>query len=153
MNRYAISLLLALGAAAPTLAQAAPAGRAPALLLHGNYCGPGNNGPLPPIDALDAACARHDACTPDQGLPSRACNARLQHEAEAISRDPREPEDLRTLAGLAALGAGLMPAEQRLAAGPAVTPVTGGIEQDTLAPRRLVPVPDATDDQDEADDE
>ncbi len=36
----------------------------PAALFHGNYCGLGNNAPLPPIDALDAACARHDACTP-----------------------------------------------------------------------------------------
>jgi tRNA(fMet)-specific endonuclease VapC len=32
--------------------------RAPALVFHGNYRGLGNNVPLPPIDALDAACAR-----------------------------------------------------------------------------------------------
>ena len=25
------------------------------MLIHGNYCGPGNNAPRPPIDALDAA--------------------------------------------------------------------------------------------------
>jgi hypothetical protein len=33
---------------------------------------------------LDAACARHDACTPSGGLPSPACNARLQREAALI---------------------------------------------------------------------
>jgi hypothetical protein len=52
----------------PLLAQGQS--RAPALVFHGNYRGLGNNVPLPPIDALDAACARHDACTPAGGLPS-----------------------------------------------------------------------------------
>jgi hypothetical protein len=32
--------------------------RQPAALIHGNYCGMGNNAPLPPVDALDLACAR-----------------------------------------------------------------------------------------------
>ncbi len=87
--------------AVPSLAQPAANG-GPTLLIHGNYCGPGNNAPLPPIDALDAACARHDACTPDAGLPSKACNLRLQREAEAVARDPRQSGDVRSLAGFVA---------------------------------------------------
>ena len=75
--------------AAPSYAQPAAFG-GPKMLIHGNYCGPGNNAPLPPIDALDAACARHDACTPEGGLPTPACNLRLQQEAALIARDPRQ---------------------------------------------------------------
>lgn len=83
----------------------------PKAMLHGNYCGPGNNAPLAPIDALDAACARHDACTPDDGLPSKACNLRLQAEAEGVAQDPAQPADLRALAGVVASGAAMMPFE------------------------------------------
>lgn len=81
----------------------------PALLFHGNYCGPGNRGPgVPPTDALDLACARHDACTPDAGLPTCACNDRLRAEAGAVSDDPRQPDDLRALAGIVSAGAGAL---------------------------------------------
>jgi hypothetical protein len=85
----------------PSLAQPAANG-GPTLLIHGNYCGPGNNAPLPPVDALDAACARHDACTPDVGLPSEACNRQLEREAEAVADDVRQPSSIRFLAGLVA---------------------------------------------------
>ena len=80
----------------------------------------GNNAPLPPIDALDAACARHDACTPASGLPSRACNLRLQRAASRISRDPRQPDDLRALAGFVAAGAGALPFDPNRPAAPLV---------------------------------
>jgi len=93
--------------AVPADAQPAAFG-GPKILIHGNYCGPGNNAPLPPIDALDAACARHDACTPNGGLPSQACNLRLQKEADAISRDPRQSDELRAMAGLVSAGASMM---------------------------------------------
>ncbi|WP_411902235.1 hypothetical protein [Methylorubrum thiocyanatum] len=83
--------------------------RQPAALIHGNYCGMGNNAPLPPVDALDLACARHDACTPSGRMPSRACNLRLQRETEFLSRDPRQPDDLRALAGFISAGAALLP--------------------------------------------
>ncbi|WP_331296143.1 hypothetical protein, partial [Methylobacterium hispanicum] len=126
MIRPLVLLTLALGAASPALAQSASLsgplgaplgshGHGPTMLIHGNYCGPGNNAPRPPIDALDAACARHDACTPDGALPSRACNLRLEREAELISRDPRQPDDLRALAGLVAAGAAIMPVDPGLA--------------------------------------
>lgn len=105
----AIPLLLAIGLASPAEAQSLRYARAPAWLIHGNYCGLGNNAPLPPIDALDAACARHDACTPSNGLPSQACNLRLQREAALISRDPRQPDDVRAAAGFLAFGAGMIP--------------------------------------------
>ncbi|MEH3148279.1 MAG: hypothetical protein PGN34_23800 [Methylobacterium frigidaeris] len=115
MIRFAVPVLLAAGLSAPALAQSGPfasaTGRPPALLMHGNYCGPGNNAPLPPIDALDAACARHDACTPRGGLPSRTCNLRLQREAELVARDPRQPEDLRAMAGFIAVGTGIIPSD------------------------------------------
>ncbi len=112
--RLTVPLVLACGLAAPAFAQT---GRPPALLIHGNYCGPGNNAPLPPIDALDAACARHDACTPRGGLPSAACNARLQREAELISRDPHQPRDLRDAAGFVAFAAGMIPSRPQVATG------------------------------------
>lgn len=90
----------------PAMAQAIP--EKPVVLIHGNYCGPGNRAPLAPIDALDAACARHDACTPEGALPAKSCNLRLQHEAAMISEDPRQPQDLRFMAGLVSAGASMM---------------------------------------------
>lgn len=121
LTRAAISLaaplLLVTTWAAPALAQPAANG-GPKLLIHGNYCGPGNNAPLPPIDALDAACARHDACTPDIGLPSKACNLRLERDAAAVARDPRQPEDVRSLAGFVASFA----ASNASSPGPSVVP-------------------------------
>jgi hypothetical protein len=109
--RFAIPVVLITAWAAPSLAQPAANG-GPKLLIHGNYCGPGNNAPLPPIDALDAACAHHDACTPDVGLPTKACNVRLQREAEAVARDPRQPDDVRSLAGFVASFAASNPSSE-----------------------------------------
>ena len=60
---------------------------------------------------MDAACARHDACTPDLGLPTKACNLRLERDAEAIARDPSQPSDVRSLAGLVAAFAAANPSE------------------------------------------
>jgi len=42
-----------------------PFGEAP---WYGNYCGPGNNYPLAPIDSLDSACKVHDDCYTAAGL-------------------------------------------------------------------------------------
>ena len=78
------------------------------LVFHGNYCGPGSRGPgLPPVDALDAACMHHDACSPavGRGLPSCGCNARLQREASLVARNPRTPDDERVAAQFVAEGA------------------------------------------------
>lgn len=141
--RLALPVLLVAGLAGPALAQPALAqtsARPPAMLIHGNYCGPGNNAPLAPIDALDAACARHDACTPDDGLPSKACNLRLQREAALISRDPRQPDDLRSLAGLISVGASMMLAEGTGTGRPAATPVghtTLGHDSGAAGPRGM----------------
>ncbi|MFC6791209.1 hypothetical protein ACFQE0_17255 [Methylobacterium komagatae] len=122
LTRLAAPIIFVAGCAAfAGASQAQPAAfGGPKMLIHGNYCGPGNNAPLPPIDALDAACARHDACTPQGGLPSRACNLRLQREAEMISRDPRIPEKERAMAGMIAIGAGAIPTS------PDVAPVSTG---------------------------
>lgn len=111
ITRRAAPFLFAAGCMAfAGASQAQPAAfGGPKMLIHGNYCGPGNNAPLPPVDALDAACARHDACTPAGGLPSKACNLRLQREAEMISRDPRAPEAERSMAGMIAMGATMIP--------------------------------------------
>ena len=73
------------------------------LLIHGHYCGPGNRGyDKAPVDELDAACRHHDLCTPDNGLPSCACNARLSREAGRVARNRRQPTDLRQLATIVA---------------------------------------------------
>lgn len=143
LTRLAAPFILAAGCAAfagPSQAQPAAFG-GPKMLIHGNYCGPGNNAPLPPIDALDAACARHDACTPEGGLPSRACNQRLQREAELISRDPRASEEERAMAGMIAVGAGIIPTSPQQAA-----PVTTGSIQAAPAPTSQSVLPDDGDD-------
>jgi hypothetical protein len=58
-------------------------------LFHGNYCGKGQRGEgLPPTDALDAACMRHDACYDSTGYGSCACDAELKREASGISDSP-----------------------------------------------------------------
>ena len=126
LSRTIVPLLVAAGFASPALAQPAAVG-GPKMLIHGNYCGPGNNAPLPPIDALDAACARHDACTPSGGIPTRACNARLERAADAISRNPRQPADLRAMTGFVAACADML----QLVDGPVVTPtmVRLGVKQ------------------------
>ncbi|ACA15877.1 hypothetical protein M446_1361 [Methylobacterium sp. 4-46] len=103
-------LLLAICGVTSSSAEPASIG-GPKILVHGNYCGPGNNAPLPPIDALDAACARHDACTPSRGLPAKACNIRLEREATAIARDPRQPDNLRAMAGAVAAFAAANPSQ------------------------------------------
>ena len=55
-------------------------------LFHGNYCGKGQRGEgLPPTDALDAACMRHDACYDTAGYRSCACDAVLAREATAVA--------------------------------------------------------------------
>ncbi|ACA17708.1 conserved hypothetical protein [Methylobacterium sp. 4-46] len=144
MRRLALPLLLAIGVATSAAAQPPLSGREPALLFHGNYCGPGNNAPLLPVDALDLACARHDACTPDGGLPSRACNARLAREAEAVARDASQPQDLRALAGMVATGAALLPTAPGAAPRPALSmraaPLAGPV---TLIAPRPAADPDA----------
>ena len=111
MIRITVPFILAVVLSPPALAEPGQANRPPTLLLQGDYCGPGNTAPLAPIDALDAVCARHDACTPAGRLPSRTCNVRLQRDAELLSRDPRQPEGLRALAGLLAVGAGILPSD------------------------------------------
>ena len=116
-----VLLGLSIAAAGAARAQALPLPRG-GLLLHGNYCGPGNRAPLPPLDALDAACARHDACTP-RGRPASAqCNDGLRREAEAIANDPRQPSDLRGTAGFTAFGATLLPSAPTLAEAPKRVP-------------------------------
>ena len=106
----AASLLVGPGAAFARGPVPAPGAVAPpALLFHGNYCGPGNRGPnVPPTDALDAACMHHDACTPSDALPGCACHRRLRIEATRVAASPRESDDLRTLAGFVAQGSTLL---------------------------------------------
>lgn len=109
MSRLAAPALIAGCLTLPSHAAPANVPGAPKMLVHGNYCGPGNNAPLAPVDALDEACARHDGCTPDGALPSKACNLRLQADAERVARDARQRPDLRNMAGLVASGTAMMP--------------------------------------------
>ena len=119
LRHFSVALLLA-GAAitTTTMAQAGKLARLPvasdmraakvAMLFHGNYCGVGSRAGRAPVDALDAACMRHDACTPSGGIPSCACNARLQAESNAIALNAHQPPDLQFLASMTAAGAGLI---------------------------------------------
>jgi len=108
-TKLAAQIFIATTLVSPSLAQTASLARRPTILIHGNYCGPGNNAPLAPIDALDTACAHHDACTPDVGLPSKACNDHLRIAAERLANDPRQPPDLRMASGFVASAAAMMP--------------------------------------------
>lgn len=93
-------ILLALAAvplATPSLAQSSepPAGERP-LIYHGNHCGWGSRGArLPPTDALDAACRRHDICWARVGPNRCVCHDALAAEAEAIAADARTSPELR----------------------------------------------------------
>ncbi|MDR7035587.1 hypothetical protein J2X36_000322 [Methylobacterium sp. BE186] len=109
----ALSLGLALAIAGPALGQDLPRldpGRG-ALLIHGNYCGPGNRGPAyPPVDALDVACMHHDACTPPPGDIARcACHDRLHAEAGLVASNPAVPRALRDKAKFVSDAAMLLP--------------------------------------------
>ncbi|WP_205821042.1 hypothetical protein [Methylobacterium nonmethylotrophicum] len=99
----------------------------PKFLVHGNYCGLGNNAPLAPVDALDAACSRHDACTPDDDLPLKECNLRLEREAQAIALDMSQSEKVRMMAGLVATYASTAPSR--------IVPITMPVSVRPTAPR------------------
>lgn len=94
LNRGVLGLLAAGLFVVPTLhaQEVIQTPKGPGFLIYGNYCGPGNRGPrYRPIDALDLACAHHDACWPAEPgiLPACACNERLHLEAGAVARNPR----------------------------------------------------------------
>jgi hypothetical protein len=104
----------AAGARAQDIVPPSTSGRG-AILIYGNYCGPGNRGPgYRPIDALDLACAHHDACStePASGvLTSCACNRRLEVEAGLVARDPRSPAQTRQTAQFIARFATALPCQ------------------------------------------
>jgi hypothetical protein len=104
----------AAGAWAQEIVPPSASGRG-AILIYGNYCGPGNRGPgYAPIDALDLACAHHDACSTDPAsgiLTSCACNRRLEVEAGLVARDPRAPAQTRQTAQFIASFATALPCQ------------------------------------------
>lgn len=138
LSRFAASILLVVCLPAPAMTQSTIL--KPVILIHGNYCGPGNNAPLAPIDALDAACAQHDMCTPDNALPVKSCNLRLEREAAEIANDPRQPQDLRSVAGLISVGASMMlSAADSEPGGP--TKIASGHLEKAVQKSRLTPTP------------
>ena len=74
------------------------------LLIHGNYCGIGNRPGATPVDELDAACMRHDACTHTGSVPGCRCDDRLRTEAAEIAQDPSTRPDIRAIAAATAAG-------------------------------------------------
>lgn len=104
----------AASAQAPEIIPPGPTSRG-AILIYGNFCGPGNRGPgYKPIDALDRACAHHDVCSADLlsgTLTACACNNRLEREAGAVARDPRAPAQTRQTAQFIADFATALPCE------------------------------------------
>lgn len=116
-------------------------------LIHGNYCGVGSR-PGGPIDALDVACMHHDACTPTGGLPTCGCNARLREEAAAVSRDPRQPVELQSLASMVAAAATVMLCKPTLnvaapaaATPPPVPPAAIPSQPTSIVPADAAPAP------------
>jgi hypothetical protein len=78
-------------------------------LFHGNYCGAGQRGEgLPPTDALDAACMRHDACYDAAGYASCACDRVLGREASIVADQPGVTSDVRGKALSVVEAAGLL---------------------------------------------
>lgn len=76
--------------AAVLLAVGGPAAAEPGFWqVHGNWCGPGNRwlpgvGTLPPIDVLDAACMRHDACYAWRGDGDCSCDHAFLDELRVL---------------------------------------------------------------------
>ncbi len=72
------------GAIAPALAQSAYPVSLP---VYGNWCGPDYPAnparAAPPVDALDAACMRHDMCTAARGSFDCGCDLGLLNELRA----------------------------------------------------------------------
>ena len=88
-------------------------------VFHGNDCGPGNTGGHPkPIDALDRACRRHEACVRDFEVPSCACRAPIAREAAAVASDRRAAADLREAAAFTARCAEALPCRRGRGATP-----------------------------------
>ncbi len=56
------------------------------LPLYGNWCGPGHPAgrPLPPVDAYDAACMRHDLCT-GGSMSNPACDRAFVDEIHFLA--------------------------------------------------------------------
>ncbi|KAB1076162.1 hypothetical protein [Methylobacterium planeticum] len=73
-------------------------------LYHGNYCGPGDRGldadgqARAPVDALDAACQRHDACYDEARSRSCGCDRTLKRDALRLADDPNLSRVLRARA-------------------------------------------------------
>jgi len=64
----------------------APGGATADLNLYGNWCGPGTNpNSAPPIDPLDEACMRHDACYLRAGTPSCSCDVSFMNTVRQIA--------------------------------------------------------------------
>jgi len=82
-----------IGSAAATLLGLLPAlllapGQAQAfkcLPIYGNWCGPGHptTAALPPVDAFDAACMRHDLCT--TSAPGALCDRAFVGELHQLA--------------------------------------------------------------------
>ena len=111
---FAVAALLYAGSALAQDVPSIPDPVAPLLhgqlVYHGNYCGPGNKGVDPaPVDALDAACMRHDACTKDFEIPACSCNQALHREAMLVAEDPCAPTEEREAASFTAEGAQQLP--------------------------------------------
>ena len=115
--RVAATTLLALSGFAVSAQEVIPPGPTGrgAVLIYGNFCGPGNRGPgYAPIDALDRACAHHDVCSADllsSTLTACACNRRLEREAGVVARDPRAPAHTRETARFIADFAAALPCQ------------------------------------------
>lgn len=71
------------------LVLAGPAAAEGFVLIHGNWCGfrnkegPGNSS-LPPVDALDEICMRHDQCYDIPDVDTCTCDLELMREVREL---------------------------------------------------------------------
>lgn len=70
--------------------------------IYGNWCGPGNSGPDPPIDAVDEVCCRHDQCYCEDGYFECSCDRDLVASMPAAIADSSTPPE-GAAKGLAAM--------------------------------------------------
>ena len=98
-------VVLAAALAAFCLAGSSSPARAGDLIahFHGNYCGTeayDNTFRKRPIDALDAACKRHDRCYRKRRVSTYVCDQRLSAEAGRVAASARVSAEVRRKAGL-----------------------------------------------------
>lgn len=73
---------------------------------YGNWCGKGHGGSGDPVDAIDAACKRHDECYAQYGFDDCGCDLNLRNEVDRAHYAPRVGKPGQMFAEAMFFGAG-----------------------------------------------